>query len=419
MTLGRVILALVGLAAACGAPDPAAQVPANHAQLAVAAEPPKVPRRGGAPAHAAVAKVARRPVRVLVAGDVLPHRPQLVDPPRVAEALWPLSPLFASADVAVANYETATGDPSGMVPHTFTLAATPEWMRALHDAGLHALTVANNHTCDLGGRGLRATLAAADATGTTALGAAADDPWKARVLVDTPGFRVCAVAWTTFSNERRSACASSAELAVATPDRRGQLKAALGIARAFHAGCDATIAIFHGGEEYLPQTAAMLGLARAVAEAGASAVVIHHPHVVSPLQVVTTEDGRRVPVFASVGNLVSNQGESWTPRFPARQQDRHVVYLNGWTRLGMIADLSWSFDDAGKPALAWGYHLVWTDNEHVLDRSNPHPRIAARLVDPDADGEILRKLAKDGTGPREVFDGACWLREPGSRPACH
>ena len=56
-------------------------------------------------------------------------------------------------------------------------------------------------------------------------------------------------------------------------------------------------------------------------------------------EVLATPDGRRVPIFESVGNLVSNQGESWKPAYLPVRKDRHVISLNAWTRLGVLAVL--------------------------------------------------------------------------------
>jgi 2',3'-cyclic-nucleotide 2'-phosphodiesterase (5'-nucleotidase family) len=289
-------------------------------------------------------------------------------------------------------------------------------MRAVRDDGVTALTLANNHSCDLGGRGLAASMRTAASLDLAAAGADSEQPWAARTLVARDGHRACVVAWTTFVNDHRPGCERSNHLAIAKPTREGRLRVAKAVADAITGGCDAVIAIFHGGQEYAPQTDAMRAMARAAAEAGADAVVIHHPHVVSPLEIATTEDGRRVPIFTSVGNLVSNQGESWTPAYPATQEDRHVVYLNGWTRLGMLADLELRLDPGARRqhAVAWGYHLVFTDNDHVLDKSNPHPHIAARAVDATEDRAVIDKLARDERGPAAVFEDPCWIERDGA-----
>jgi hypothetical protein len=349
-------------------------------------------------------------IRVLVGGDLMPHRPMLDVPARLHDALEPLGPLFASADLAVANYETATGDPRSMRAHDISLAAGPAWMGAASEY-FHAVTVANNHACDLGRRGLESTLEAARAQRVLALGGDEKSPWQPRTLVEKDGKRVCALAWTTFVNTEARACPASGKLALAGYDAAGMRVVSRAVAGARAAGCDATVAIFHGGNEYEPQTASALAQAHVAAEAGADAVVIHHPHVPSPVSVYTTRDGRGVPIFASVGNLVSNQGESYLPSFRPVSPERYIC-LNAWTRLGVLADLEWTWPAGGAhdhPSLAYGYHLTWTDNEHATRRAEPMPRITVRLLDPTEDRALIDRLSTDLDGPSRLFDDACWL----------
>jgi hypothetical protein len=354
-----------------------------------------------------------RALRVIVGGDLLPHRPSLIAPAAIHAALAPLGPLFGKADAVIANYEAATGE---LDPKAFRLAysAPAGWLEELPKAGLRAITVANNHACDLGAPGLEATLDAASKSGLLALGADADDPWAPRAIVEQNGKRICAVAWTTLSNAE-GGCSRSRHLAVAPLTVVGKQRIDRAMAKA-RSMCDATIAIFHGGQEYAPQTTLVLDQAAHAAEAGADAVIIHHPHIASPVIVHDTKDGRHVPLFASVGNLVTNQGESWKPpMFPVLPEDRHLVCVNGWTRLGVLADLAFTFDatvapGAGKrPRLDWGTHLVWIDNEHAGDRNVATPKIEARLLDPAHDGAIIEALSKDKRGPLALFTDPCWL----------
>jgi Bacterial capsule synthesis protein PGA_cap len=358
-------------------------------------------------------------IHILVGGDLMPHRPMLEDPSRLGDALEPLGPLFAGADLAVANYEAATGDPAAMGAHDISLVATSEWMRAA-SRYFHAVTVANNHACDLGRRGLESTLEAAREAHVTALGGDDRSPWQPRVLVEKEGRRVCAVAWTTFVNSEAHACPGSGKLAMAGYDSAGMHAIARAVSSARASGCDATVAIFHGGTEYEAQTPSALALAHVAAEAGADAVVIHHPHVPSPVSVYTTRDGRSVPVFASVGNLVSNQGESYRPEFRPVSPE-HYVSLNAWTRLGVIADLEWSWpvetSTDTRPSLAYGYHLTWTENEHATNRAEPRPRITVRPLDPALDRSLIGRLETDPDGPTRLFDDPCWLERGVTRCA--
>ena len=47
-------------------------------------------------------------------------------------------------------------------------------------------------------------------------------------------------------------------------------------------------------------------LAREMAEAGADCIIGTHPHVVEPLEYISTTDGRTVPCYYSLGNVISN-----------------------------------------------------------------------------------------------------------------
>jgi poly-gamma-glutamate synthesis protein (capsule biosynthesis protein) len=335
----------------------------------------------------------------------------LLPPGRLHDALEPLRALLAGSDISVANYESATGDREVRPSHDISLVASPEWIRT---AGEHfrALTVANNHACDLGRRGLEATIEAAALAGVVPIGGDDQDPWQTRVLVEKGGKRVCAVAWTSFVNSEARACPASGKLALAGLDGAGTRAIERAVARARGSGCDATIAIFHGGKEYELQTVSRLAQARVAAEAGADAIVVHHPHVPSAVQVYETRDGRRVPVFASLGNLVSNQGESYRPPLPPVSPG-HYVSLNAWTRLGVLADLEWTWPTGGgpreHPKLAYGYHLLWTDNEHAADRDETMPRITVRPIDPLADHVLIDRLSTDPAGPVRLFEDPCWI----------
>lgn len=354
-------------------------------------------------------------MRVLVGGDLLPHRPSLAEPKAIREALAPLGPTFKQADVVIANFEAATGDVERST-RRMAYAASAEWLAELPKAGIKALSVANNHACDLGDGGLDATLATAAKNGITTIGGdAKGDPWAPRVVATSGDKKVCAVAWTTIVNAQ-STCAKSPNLAIAPPVLSSKPRIDRALRRA-RGECDAVIAIVHGGDEYKKQTSVMIDQAAHAAEAGADAVVLHHPHVASPVVVVPTKDGRKVPIFASVGNLVTNQGESWKPpMFPVLRDNRRLVCVNGWTRLGVLADLSFDFGEGGAMTLDWRTHLVWIENEHADDRNVMVPRIAARLLDPERDKALVAKLAEDRRGPVALFEDPCWAARGSNDP---
>ena len=407
--LGLGVLAL-SAAAGCDSPRPERpSAPPLPPAVIVATTPAPAPPPPSpdAPAH---------PLRILVGGDLIPHRPSLVAPVAIETALSPLAGLFAKADAVIANFEAATGE---VEPHAARLeyAAPRGWLERVGKAGIHAVTVANNHACDLGDAGLEATLDEAKNSGLLALGADRRDPWAPRIVAEQGGHKICAVAWTSISNAE-GACGRGHHLAVAPLNVAGKRLVTQALARA-RAECDATIAIFHGGNEYAPQTTLVLDHATHAAESGADAVVIHHPHIASPVVVVRTHDNRRVPVFASIGNLVTNQGESWKPpMFPVLSENRRLVCVNGWTRLGVLADLSFSFPAPGETHLDWGMHLLWIENEHATAKAVAVPKIDVRLLDPQKDKGIIDKLSEDHRGPLALFSDPCWTERGAGDEHC-
>jgi hypothetical protein len=92
-------------------------------------------------------------------------------------------------------------------------------------------------------------------------------------------------------------------------------------------------------------------------------------------------------------------------------ENRRLVCVNGWTRLGVLADLAFRFDTT--PArLDWGLHLAWIENEHAENRNVAVPKISARLLDPDKDQDIVAHLSVDKRGPVALFSDPCWIEKP-------
>lgn len=73
---------------------------------------------------------------------------------------------------------------------------------------------------------------------------------------------------------------------------------------------DVVIVFPHWGTEYThKETKQQTRLAQLIADSGADVIIGCHPHVVEPMKTITAADGRRVPVFYSLGNFISGQTE--------------------------------------------------------------------------------------------------------------
>lgn len=368
------------------------------------------------PPPAAPARAAE--LRVLLTGDVIAHRPVLIHPGALARALGPLAQLFGSADGVLVNHESSTGaTPAGRSREAeLAYAAPPFWASELAGAHVSAIGLANNHACDLGRDGLLATVASARASRLAVVGGG-EDPWRAQVIASRDGHDVCAVAWSALTNGDPRTCEGA--LAFAPLGRVAEKKVGDAIAEA-RTRCAAVVAVVHLGQEYKAQPPSVYALGARLAEAGADAVVVHHPHIVSPLKTATTSDGRHVPIFASVGNLVTNQGYAWRPPNPVVLPDRLQVSANAWTRVGMIAELSVTSPPGEgpgtRPRVRYGYHLVWDDKPKLEKRGQED--IVARLLSPEGDAELMARFARDGEGPNAVFKSPCWIRDAKATATC-
>jgi hypothetical protein len=302
----------LGMAAACGAlPDGDNAAQPNAAQ---ASAPP----------------ACIRPIVMAAVGDVLLHGPfqrwASQQPEGFYAAMEPVKDLLEGADIAIANLEgpaaaNLVGANGREVPAPPTrydgrvydgyplFNYHPTIIRDLQRIGIDVLQTANNHSLDRGSPGVDRTIAALEEaripfTGTRRANASpANFRWSTSYTVrrDNHDYKFAFISCTYATN--------------GLPDRRNQVlhchdPELLRQVSALHADRSnaAVIVMPHWGDEYQPRpNAYQTGLAQRMADAGATAIIGTHPHVVQPEEMLTTRDGRRVPVVYSLGNFVSNQ----------------------------------------------------------------------------------------------------------------
>ena len=70
---------------------------------------------------------------------------------------------------------------------------------------------------------------------------------------------------------------------------------------------DIVVVFPHWGEEYKTEpNSYQRHMAQVMADAGADLIIGCHPHVIQPLEILISEDGREVPCYYSLGNFISN-----------------------------------------------------------------------------------------------------------------
>ncbi len=234
--------------------------------------------------------------------------------------------LMAAADVTYANLEgpTAAGvnssgravnDP-GQTFDNYVYTSYPMFnynpalLADLRDSGIDVVSTANNHSLDRRSLGVDRTLEALDVAGLSHSGTrhteAPTAPWYG--LTSTAGFNL---AWLACTYGTNGIPDNNAQILFCFQDRTEVLTLIEELSQ--RSDIDAVIFTPHWGSEYhaTPNTQ-QVDLAHDAINAGATAVIGSHPHVLQPWERYVTADGREGFVIYSLGNFVS--GQSHLPR---------------------------------------------------------------------------------------------------------
>lgn len=251
-----------------------------------------------------------------------------------------IAKIAAASDVFVANLEiplTAAKTPTPRktpemlkAKKQFVLKADPAHIGHLARSGLDAVSLGNNHAMDYGAQGLFEQMASLDKHGIGHCGAGADlsgatAPARIQAGSSPKIGMVSFLAFRGAKNRWVNTPATTASPGVAVLPFGGEIDAKARakikeiVARA-REGADFVLVALHGGIERktLP-TAYQVGLARAFIDAGADAVVGHHPHVLQGAELYKDK-----PILYSTGNLVSALPGT-TALFHLRFEGRRLV----------------------------------------------------------------------------------------------
>jgi poly-gamma-glutamate capsule biosynthesis protein CapA/YwtB (metallophosphatase superfamily) len=261
------------------------------------------------------------PIRIGVVGDIVPGRNVHLHMVQYGDYTRPfhrIAPLLSSFDLTVANLEGNLSDtlPQPADPHSVTFVSSPAMLEGFAQAGIDAVTLANNHTVwnseNWGVQGLLDTIAALDAYGVPYFGAGIDlavarAPW----VVEVGGTRIAflGIDGVTANYEVPPGMENGVLDfdAGATVDRAGTnpylaAQVAADVAAATTVA-DIVIPYFHLGAEYIavvPPWA--VEAAHLAIDAGAAMVITNHPHVIQGMEIYAGK-----PIVYSPGNFILDQ----------------------------------------------------------------------------------------------------------------
>ena len=214
-------------------------------------------------------------VSLLFVGDIMLDRNVAVHAQKVGdEALFAgVTNLISGHDAVIGNLEgTITKNPSiAQKDHSILwFTFDPHFANVLANVGFTAMSLANNHSLDFGGKGYDDTITFLDTVGIAAFGS----PYNNKHLAET------------FSIKDKNICLVGYH-ALFDPDTTLVLSKIKNI----RAACDRIIVMTHWGVEYQhTPTQGQKDSAHAFIDAGADVVIGGHPHVVEPLEIYKNKD---------------------------------------------------------------------------------------------------------------------------------
>ena len=185
-----------------------------------------------------------------------------------------LGPGLRGADLGFANLEMPFGRAEWIRPsRTAEFWQDAEVAPGLARAGVHVVSVANNHAMDCGTRGLERTLEACRAAGLATAGAGVDlEAARAPARLSVKGLRVIVLAYAATHGD------------AAGPGRPGVAPLEAELIREdmerWRPEADLLVISAHWGSMYVDYPPPrVLELARAIEDQGADLILGHHPHV--------------------------------------------------------------------------------------------------------------------------------------------
>ncbi|MEI6305110.1 MAG: CapA family protein [Candidatus Taylorbacteria bacterium] len=227
---------------------------------------------------------------IMIGGDVmLDRRVRLMGQKNGYDSLFSsITPLFKTADIVIVNlegpvtaYPSKTLLPDGTLTKEMAFTFAPGSTKALANAGITAVSLANNHEDNFGVKGVVETkqwLAQSDLKWF-------GSPWNAsstELVMEKNGMKIAFVGYHAFQS--------------------GLSRVLSDVKRLTSEG-NFVIVMPHWGEEYTSSPSkAMREQARSMISAGAKAIIGGHPHVI-----MNNETIAGVPVYYSIGNLLFDQ----------------------------------------------------------------------------------------------------------------
>ena len=256
-----------------------------------------------------------------------------------------IAPLFRAADFAFINLETPLSDDAYRVGVFRTPTA---FVQGLTFAGIDIASLANNHMLDAERDGMFDTIATLEAAGITPIGAGDDlEDARAPAIIEHDGVRIAMLAYTQYENAGLNSFANTARAGVVPLDPL-IIKEDI---RRVRDQVDHVVLSFHWDIYHFDVSRSSelhpgaVEFAREMIDAGADAVLGHHPHVPRAVEMY-----RGKPILYSMAHLIFSFGlPQWGDNYVAR-----LTFSKERVEQVEILPVAGRWDDLAQPYLLEG-----------------------------------------------------------------
>ena len=287
-------------------------------------------------------------VTIRSAGDVLIHIP-VYQNARKSDGTYDFSHIFtyskeiiSKSDYFVANLETTLGGTDGRSYSGFPRFNSPDSIvDALKGAGVDCLLTANNHTYDTNGAGVLRTIEKIEEAGLDYTGTRKTADGKTYLVKNIDGIKfgfACYTYETPTAEGRKALNGLIVDEKTAPlinsfkPDKPESFYSELktNIKQMKKKGADVIAVYIHWGEEYqLGQNVKQQDVAQKLCDLGVDIIIGGHPHVVQPMDLLTSADGSHKTIcIYSVGNFLSNQRRNLMGLKTGHTEDGVIFEMN-------------------------------------------------------------------------------------------
>lgn len=239
-----------------------------------------------------------------------------------------VAPEIEAADIAFINQETLMCGEGYSISHYPCFNSPQDLGLDLVELGFDVVGIANNHMLDKGSAGLLDTIKFWKNQDVLMIGGYEDEmDYNEIRVMEKNGIEIAFLSYTYGTNGITKNPASPLAIPYIEDDIiKRQIEAAKAVSEFV------MVSIHWGNEDQFMYTNEQKRVAQLIADAGADAIIGHHPHVIQPIEWLTGAGGNKTLCVFSLGNFAAEQAYQYNMvggmiKFDIVQQDNNKPYI--------------------------------------------------------------------------------------------